>query len=337
MELRKIPLVFLLALSVGAVSEAWAGHKPTPTAKPTVALTPTPTFTRTPTPSATRTPTPVPGVLSIAIADPANGTSIGANRTNVRGTFQGPPNTGITVNGRVAYASGGKFMLNALPLVAGPNTITAIATSPTGESAATTVTVSSTGATPDLVLNADVTGGPSPLIVTFTYDFRPSQPVQKLAIDFDGDGRDDFSTKKPPSAVQNTYTHAGLYVAMLTITDRVGQIYKAAVAIEVTSGDARDSLFRGVWDAMTAALARRDVAAALQSLNLRAREKYTPIFNDLSSDLPAIVASYSDPQFVSEGPGYLEYAVARVIDGETKIFLVYLLRDADGVWRMDSF
>ena len=337
MELRRIPLVVLLVLSVGAVSEARAGHKPTPTMKPTTAPTPTPTFTRTPTPSATRTAPPAPGGLSIAIVDPANGSSIAANRTNVRGTFQAPPNTGITVNGRVAYASGGKFMLNALPLVAGSNTIAAIATSPTGQSATTTVTVSSTGAAPDLVLNADVTGGPSPLIATFTYDFRSSQPVQKLALDFDGDGRDDFSTKKPPSAVQNTYTQAGLYVATLTITDRAGQIYKAAVAIEVTSGDVRDSLFRSVWDALTTALARRDIAAALQSLNLRARERYTPVFNDLSSDLPAIVASYSDPQFVSEGPGYLEYAVARVIDGETKIFLVYLLRDADGVWRMDSF
>ncbi len=193
---------------------------------------------------------------------------------------------------------------NALPLIAGSNTITAIATSPTGQTATATVTVGSTGAAPDLVLNADVTSGPSPLVVTFTYGFRPSQPVQKLAIDFDGDGRDDFSTKKPPSAVQNSYTHAGLYVATLTtITDRNGQVYKAAAAIEVTSGDGRDSLFHSVWDAMTASLARRDIAAALQSLNVRAGEKYAPIFNDLSSDLPAIVASYSDPAVRVGGAG----------------------------------
>src|SRR5262245_58125687 len=148
MEPRKIPLVVLLALSVGAVSEAQAGRKPTPTAKPTATPTRTPTFTGT--------PTPAPGVLSIAIVDPANGASLAANRTNVRGTFHGPPNTGITVNGRLAYASGGKFMLNALPLVAGSNTITAIATGPAGQPAATTVTVSSTGAVPDLLLTADV-------------------------------------------------------------------------------------------------------------------------------------------------------------------------------------
>jgi len=255
----------------------------------------------------------------------------------VRGTFQGPLNTGITVNGRIAYASSGNFMLNALPLVEGSNTIAAIATSPAGESAAATVAVSSLGAAPDLVLHADVTGGSSPLLVTFTYDLRSRHPVKKLAIDFDGDGRDDFSTNEPPSAVQSAYTHGGLYAATLTVTDRSGHVHKAGAAIQVTSGDMRDSLFHSVWNSMTASLARRDITTALQSLNARAREKYAPIFNELSSDLPAIVASYSNPQFVTERPGYLEYAVARPIDGETKIFLVHLLRDADGVWRMDSF
>jgi hypothetical protein len=297
-------------------------------------MTPTPTVTRTPTTAATRTPSPPAGEVSLTITDPAAGAVIGSDRFNVRGTFQGPPNTGVTVNDRVAYVSGGRFMLNSLPLAAGSNVITATAT---GESARATLTVSAAGAPPDLVLNADVTSGPSPLVVTFTYAFRSGQGIQKLAIDFDGDGRDDFSTRKPPMAVQNNYTRSGLYEATLTITDRLGQAYTAAVGIEVRAWDVRDSLFRSVWDAMTGALARGDIAAALQPLNARARERYTPIFQELAADMPWIVASYSVPQFVSEGPGYLEYAVARLIDGETKIFFVYLLRDADGVWRMDSF
>jgi hypothetical protein len=277
------------------------------------------------------------GEVSLVITDPAAGAIIGSDRFNVRGTFQGPPNTGVTVNDRVAYASGGRFMLNSLPLAAGANVITAVATTPTGQSAKTTVTVSATGAPPDLVLDANVTSGASPLIVTFSYDFRSAQAVQRLAIDFDGDGRDDFSTQKPPTAVQNAYTRSGLYAATLTITDRLGQVYKAAAGIEVRAWDVRDSLFRSVWNALTEALARGDIEAALQHLNARARQRYAPIFNELLGDLPWIVASYSVPQFVSEGPGYLQYTVARSIDGETKVFFVYLLRDADGVWRMDSF
>jgi len=313
MELRRIPLVVLFLLSIGAVREPWAGRAPTPT------------------------PTPAASAVSITIVDPPDGASLRVNRIDVRGTFQGPPNTGITVNGRLAHASGRRFMLNALPLVAGSNTIDAVATTLAGESAAASAAVDSSGAAPDLVLAADVTSGPSPLLVTFTYDFRATQPVRTLAIDLDGDGRDDFSTNDPPRSVQSAYTHAGLYAATLTLTDRSGRVHKAAAAIEVTSADGRDSLFHSVWDGLTASLGRGDIAAALRSLNARARERYTPIFNDLRADLPAIVASYSAPQFVSQGPGLLEYAVARRIEGETKIFLVHLRRDADGVWRMDRF
>jgi hypothetical protein len=280
---------------------------------------------------------PPASAVIVAITEPAAGAVIGSNRIDVQGTFQGPTNTGITVNGRVAYASGGRFMLNALPLSGGSNAITATATTPTGQTSTAAVTVSATGARPDLVLHADVTNGTSPLLVTFTYDYRSRQPIEHLAFDFDGDGHDDFATKTPPPAVQTTYARHGLHVATLTITDRLGEVYKAAVGIEVSTGDARDSLFRGVWGTMTAALARSDVEAALRSLNVRARERYAPIFNDLFTDLPWIAASYSAPQFVFEGPGLLEYAVARVIDGETKLFPVFLRRDADGVWRMESF
>jgi hypothetical protein len=338
MRLGTTLLLLLLALSAVPAREAHAKpEKPTSAPKPTATMTPIPTATRTPTAAATRTPSPPAGGVSLSITDPAAGAVIGSDRFNVRGTFQGPPNTGVTVNDRVAYVSGGQFMLNSLPLAAGSNVITAVATTPTGQSATATVTVSATGASPDLVLNADVTSGASPLVVTFTYDFRSAQAVQKLAIDFDGDGRDDFSTRKPPMAVQNAYTRSGLYVATLTITDRVGQVHQAAVGIEVRAWDVRDALFRGVWDALTGALGRSDIEVALQPLNARARERYAPIFSELVADLPWIVASYSAPQFVSEGPGYLEYAVSRLIDGETRIFFVYLLRDADGVWRMDSF
>ena len=334
MELGRIPLFIpiALSLSIAPAPGALAARKPTPTRTPTI------TATRTPTPASTRTPTPTPapGAVSIAITAPVAGATIDSNQFNVRGTFQGPPNTGITVNDRVAYVSGTRFMLNGLPLAAGANPITATATTPAGQSATAAVTATATGAPPDLVLNADVTSGISPLTVTFTYEFRSTQAVQKLAIDFDGDGHDDFSTRKPPTTVQNTYTNPGLYAATLTITDSLGRAHKAEVGIEVSTGDARDALFRSVWDAMNEALARGDLAAALRSWNPRAQEKYAPIFNDLISDMPGIVGSYSPPQFVSEGPGYLEYAINRVIDGENHVFLVYLLRDADGVWRMDS-
>ncbi len=297
--------------------------------------TPTPTPSATSTPSPTPTPAP-PGSVSILITDPAPGVTIDSDRYNVRGTFQGPPNTGVVVNDQVAYAAGGEFALNALALAAGANTITATATAPDGRSATTSVAVTATRKPPDLILKVDASRGTAPLTVTFSYTRTSPWAINKLYMDFDGDGREDYHTNKAPASVQNTYTQPGLYHPRLTITDVAGVTVKADLAIELTSLDSRDALFLSVWDPMNDALVRGDVAAALGYLNANAREKYAPIFEDLRLDMPAIVASYSRPQRVSAQAEILEYAINRTIDGVNQIFFVYLLRDADGVWRLDS-
>ncbi|MBI2964139.1 MAG: hypothetical protein HYY35_10325 [Deltaproteobacteria bacterium] len=327
---RRLLLRALAVVLAGAASES-AARPPN--------RTPTPSATSTPRPTATAQPSPTaapPGSVSIILTDPAPGATIDSDRYNVRGTFQGPANTGVVVNDRVAYAADGRFALNALPLAAGANAITATATAPDGRSATASVSVTATRKPPDLVLNADAARGLAPLTVTFTYTRTSPWAINKLYLDFDGDGRDDYRTNRAPASVQNTYTQPGLYHPRLTITDIAGTTVRADLAIEVASLDARDALFLSVWDPMNDALVRGDVATALGYLNARAREKYGPIFDDLRSDMPGIVASYSRPQRVSTDPEILEYAINRTIDGVNQIFFVYLLRDADGVWRLDS-
>jgi hypothetical protein len=295
--------------------------------------------TPTPTPFVSPTPTPLTaGGLGIAITNPAPGETIAGDRYNVRGTFQGPLNTGLTVNHWIAYTDAGRFIADNVPLTPGENTITVVATAPDGASTSAAVTVSASGAPPNPALTVDVSSGLAPLSVTFSYAFTSSLGPKKVAIDFDGDGHDDFRAVNPASSgsAQNTYTKPGLYLAVLTVTDGSGQTYKADVGIRVTTLEAQDALFLTIWKRMNDALVLRDVAGALTCLNPRAQEKYARVFNDLIPDLPAIVGSYSVPQRVSSGANYLEYAINRTIDGESQIFFVYLLRDADGVWRMDS-
>src|SRR5438093_897494 len=84
-----------------------------------------------------------PGALSLTITNPAPGETIGADRYNVRGTFQGPPNTGLTVNNLIAYTDAGRFIADNVPLTAGQNTLTVVATAPDGTSTTTAVTVDS--------------------------------------------------------------------------------------------------------------------------------------------------------------------------------------------------
>lgn len=291
-----------------------------------------------PKPKPTPTPTPPPGSLSLTITNPAAGETIASDRYNVRGTFQGPANTGVAVNDHIAYTDGTRFIANAIALAPGANTITVVATAPDGTSTTSTVTVSASGAPPNPAFTADVSKGLAPLTVAFNYAVNSTTPLRKVTVDFDGDGRDDFRASGPPAtgSAVNTYTKAGLYLATLTITDTKGGAYTANIGVEVDSYDAMDSLFLSVWQPMNDALVRGDVNGALLRMNSRAQQKYARVFNDLIADMPAIVASYSAPQRISTQPNYLEYAINRTIDGENQIFFVYLMRDADGVWRMDS-
>jgi Glucodextranase, domain B len=289
---------------------------------------------RTPTPG----PSPTPGVgsLNVVIVDPAPGALLDTDRYDVRGTFVGPLNTGVTVNDRIAYTRDGAFVLNGLPLVAGDNAITAKATTPDGRSGVASVSVEASGNPRPLELRADVSSGAAPLTVTFTYALSASGVVaSKLAMDFDGDGRDDYRTNHPPTSLVNTYTMPGLYFPTLKITDSAGSVHTAAVAVEIHTTGERDALFLAVWNGMNDALVRGNLEQALVYLNARARRQYTRVFQGLLPELPAIVGSYSAPLSVSATADVLEYAVQRSIDGEDRIFLIYLLRDADGVWRLD--
>ena len=74
----------------------------------------------------------------------------------------------------------------------------------------------------------------------------------------------------------------------------------------------------------------------MQHLNKQAQEKYGAVFDTLLSSMLQIMGSFSNPQTVTVSGEIGEYAINRTIDGVNRIFLIYMLRDVDGVWRIDS-
>jgi hypothetical protein len=55
------------------------------------------------------------------------------------------------------------------------------------------------------------------------------------------------------------------------------------------------------------------------------------------ASLPAVAASVSPPQTSLLGGSVSEYAVTRVKpDGTQQLFLIYFVRDPDGIWRLDT-
>ena len=97
-----------------------------------------------------------------------------------------------------------------------------------------------------------------------------------------------------------------------------------------------DTLFTNLWNGMNEALMRGDVSGAAQYLNEGAKRKYLPVFKALEPQFPQIVASYSPLRRVSVSEDISEYAIVRNFNGQNRLYLIYFLRDVDGVWRVDG-
>jgi len=245
--------------------------------------------------------------------------NVAENQVTIEGTYVGPANTGITVNGIAALVYDGHFAVNNVPLVAGVNTITATLTS-REETATASISITSQGNQPLLTVEPSPNSGLAPLSVTFDYELNSSFEFYRIFAD--SDNVNDFTSYYSFVAVQHDYTTPGIYIAKIKVRDYADDIHSATTAIEVKDFDKTDDLLRSLWDDMNAALVAGDKDTALSYLNTGAKAKYDPVFEVLLPNMPEIVASYSPLMQVSLSDNIGEFAVNRTIDGELKIFLL---------------
>jgi len=232
------------------------------------------------------------------------------------------------------------FLANHVPLTVGSNTLTVTATTLQGQTATTSVTLTSTGTTAPLTLEATpdsgIRGEFAPLPVTFTYHLTSASPAQMLAMDFDGDGSFEFTDAPPDTVLSGGYSTPGIQIARLQVTDPQGLVTTAEVGILVQDVVAMDVMFKGMWESINTALLASDKAAALSLLTPRAREVFDPVFDALLPHMADVVATFTAFQGVNVTSSYAEYALNATINGENRLFLIYFLKDADGVWRLEA-
>jgi hypothetical protein len=270
------------------------------------------------------------GAPGLSIQSPAAGAVIADDNVTVSGIWSGPPNTGIVVNGVVAAISANQFFAN-VPLASGANTITATATVTDGKQAVSTVQVTSSGASPTRVA-ASAMQGLAPLGVSFT--ITSDREIRSVEGEFAPGSP--FFVSPVTGPVSFTYDRPGAYEARFTITHIDASTATRSVRIVVHDIVQLDGQIRQVWSGMTAALIRGDKAQAMQYLNHQAKEKYGPVLDALLPSMPQILAGFSALQTSTINDAVGEYAINRTIDGVNRIFFIYFLRDADGLWRLDS-
>jgi PKD repeat protein len=281
--------------------------------------------------SARRTLNFVP--LTLSIRSPANGALVSGSSVAVTGTLQGPPNTGVTVNGVVAAIVGNEFFAQ-VPLAAGANAITVVAATPDGFRVERSVSVVNSGP-PAIEIVADRTSGLPPLKVVF----RASAPVtvQRIEADFDGNGTADATFANANTVMEFTYVQAGLYAARFTIVDGQGVSTTQIVQVLVQDRLVIDAMLKAAWQGFVTTMAAGNVSAAGSYMSDSAKEKYLPMLEALRDRLPAIAASFSEPRTFSLSSGLGEYAIRRAeSNGKTYMYLIYFGQGQDGVWRLES-
>lgn len=226
-------------------------------------------------------------------------------------------------------------------LAPGTVRIRAEATDQTGRLARDEITVSFQPDPPDndRALPPEISPrvGFAPLTVTFGGDAASDPNVDLLDLDVDGDGQPDFRLQdfaSPPHRVSHTYQSVGLYVTTMTIRDRTTRLALTS-RFPISVIPAPD--LAAIWSAFRDALSRADIDGALRFIASKAQARYRRVFVDLGLDLPSVTADLGDitPQVVT--PAYANASAVRVRDGVTEWFLVSFVRDADSVWRIDSF
>ncbi len=160
--------------------------------------------------------------------------------------------------------------------------------------------------------------------------------LKKVEADFNGDGMLDATTEDASELLYYTYPGPGVYYAKFTATDQQGATYITTYAVVIYDPTDRDRLFGDLWNGMNTALVGGNHDQALLHLNATAKAKYGPVFTALRPHFAEIVASYSPLRQVEFSSDIGEYAVTRMVEGQKRLYLIYFLKDGDGVWRLDA-
>jgi PAS domain-containing protein len=267
---------------------------------------------------------------SITIDSPAPNAAIASNTVVVRGRIVAAPYSGVVVNDYTAAVDAAGNYAVLVPVAAGSNTLTATVTMQDRTTITRSASVSATGEPSPFGVVAEPATGFAPLAPVFTV----SNP-NGVDATFTFDGYGPFPLPAGTrSQVTVTYP-AGVFTPEIVITAN-GWAVTHPMVIESRDEAEMDRIFRALWSGMNDALVAGDKETAMRYLNDSARRRYGPVFEALLPFMPQIVASYSPLTQASISERIGEYAVTRM-DGATKrLYLIYFLRDATGVWRIDG-
>lgn len=272
-------------------------------------------------------------LLSLDITAPATGSVIDDNAVLVTGNYIGPPDTAITANGVTACTRDGRFYANNVPLDEGTNELRATARIMDNVEAMQSVYVSSSGPAPVRV-DARRPCGIAPHEVGFSITNNAAAQIVSAELDADADGTTDQTLSGGAMEIRYTYANPGVYRAVVTIHDENDDSYTVEQMIVVRSASDFDAELRAVYTGMLGRLRVGAIDGALTHLTSTMQNKYSAMFHSSQAELPNIIDQLGTLYGGAIGEDIAQYTVVRDEDGVSKGFPVFVIRCADGVWRI---
>ena len=273
--------------------------------------------------------------LGLTVIAPPDGSTVNESHVGVSGTFQGPANVGITVNGTAAQKIGNTYCTGDVSLETGSNQLDVVATAQDGASITQTLTVNSSGGS--LVeIKADAEAGYAPHTVTFSLSDNTGTTLATIEYDVDGDGVTDYTTTDPAATFQHTYTSPGCYTATVMVTDTTSAIYSSAWTIAVTQADRQMAMLRSVYYQLLDDLRSGDIPAAVRAFTVTSQERFESLFTAMQPTLSTIADSLGTVTRTQIGGDIGEIIVKREKSGVPYVYTVNFIRSESGLWRIED-
>lgn len=280
--------------------------------------------------------------IALAVTSPTEGSIVGTRTIQVIGTWAGPANTGITVNGKLVLADFTNFASIPVQLVAGTNAITVKLTTQDGQIQTVTRNVTyDAQQAPDVSVSSTGAGDQAPFTTSFVLTTRAGLglTITRIQADYNGDGQTDLDTTNLATPIKFTYVAPGTFTASVVVTLSDATTRTVTKRVVVLNPNQIRYTLCGVFGDMRARLVAQNISSALNTLHPQLRPQFESFWTGLGASLPTIAASLgkvADGTFSTRAADLL---VVELVEGQpTELDGFHLLfeRDADGVWRISA-
>jgi hypothetical protein len=238
--------------------------------------------------------------------------------------------------GIAAMVYGNQFAANHVPVQEGRNILFVIATDTNGNVAVTSVKVNVVIPANHITITADTEMGISPLETTLRIEGSFSF-AQAPVFSYAGPGEVQLIENPSPTEYRMRMTTGGIYTFMAEAKDPQGNTYTDTVSVTVLTKAELDAMLKAKWEGMRSALADNDVNKALSYFDDSSRNDYRELFLALSAYLPQIAQELADIQFIRMVESAAEYDIRTIRDGKEYSFYLLLVRDKNGLWKINTF